>query len=137
MKTAVRNYRSSDITSEVLYSSEPFENSGDELFFNSGNIIVYAISQGKKRRAFLFRTGPCGADILPGVYPAVNLLVQAKTREKVTRLLKIIASLSRRKMEIVSLSDSFFLRINVLIENRDFKISDALAWTQYENFTPQ
>jgi hypothetical protein len=136
MKTAVRNYRSSDITCEILYSSEPFENSGDKLLFSAGSIVVYAISQGKKRKAFLFRTGPDGSDILPGVYPAVNLLVQAKTREKVTRLLKVIASLSRRKMEIVSLSDSFFLRVNVLIENRDFKIKDALAWTQYENFTP-
>jgi len=137
MKTAVRNYRSNDIISEVLYSSEPFENSSDELFFNVGNIVIYAISQGKKRKAFLFRTGPGGTDILPGVHPSVNLLVQAKTREKVTRLLKIIASLNRRKIEIVSLSDSFFLRVNVLIENRDFKIRDALAWTQYENFTPQ
>jgi hypothetical protein len=127
--TAVQLRQDHDLQCSIIYGS-PFSYSpgkyGKIALFNESQLIIYCISKGRKQKAFVFRSCRNGSDRIPGVYPAVTLLAEAQTKGKVTRLMRIIAALSRRDFDISGLDDGFFVRINAILGNRKFRIADAI-----------
>ena len=112
-------------------------NLGKIYYFESNKIFVYCITTKGKSKAFVIKTGPSNnAVIVPGIYPEVELLAEAKTKGKVTRLQNILEYIDRNNIKFCELSSMFFLRLNCLLDDRDFsyyklkKVIDS-----EENFT--
>ena len=129
MVTTIQTYHEQDISCDILYGTpiaKQDQAAGFKAIFDENSLVIYSISKGRKQRAYLFRTSSKGSDSIPGVYPAVLLLTEATSREKITRLLAVFQSLSRRNLDVSKLDDNFFIRLNTIIENRAFRIRDAI-----------
>jgi len=134
--TKIQIHHEQDISYDILYEI-PVEKmnhaAGCTAVFNENSLVVYCISKGRRQRAFLFRTCSNGCDSIPGIYPAVILLTEASSREKVSRLLAVLKSLSHKNLDPSKLDDNFFIRLNTIIDNRIFRIRDALNLLKHKN----
>lgn len=91
---------------------------GEIALFGSGNLVGYEIIRGRTRRAFLFRTVVGnGTEKVPGVYPAVTLLIAARSRAHVRKLMRMIRFLQQQKIAVEPLPDMFFSRMQVLLSD--------------------
>ena len=98
---------------------------GEIALFGSGNLVGYEIIRGRTRRAFLFRTvAGNGTEKVPGVYPAVTLLIAARSRAHVQKLMRIIRFLQQEKIAVEALPDMFFARMHVLLS--DPRMGDSI-----------
>jgi hypothetical protein len=134
--TTIQIHHEQDISCDIFYGApitKIEKADGYEAIFDENGLVIYCISKGRKQRAYLFKTCSNGNDFIPGVNPAVQLLIAATSRERVSRLLAVFTSLSRRNFDASKLDDNFFIRLNTLIENRTFRISDALSLLKNEN----
>jgi hypothetical protein len=118
---------------------------GPLFLYRPGAIVLYSITHPRRSQAFLFRTlgeegqgketaprlaqgralGPRGAT-LPGVFPAVRLLLYAQTKGQLLRLEQALRLIEQRSA-IASLdpvSDALFLRLQSLIERRELRYQD-------------
>jgi len=97
---------------------------GEIALFGSGNLVGYEIIRGRTRRAFLFRTvAGNGTEKLPGVYPAVTLLIAARSRADARKLMRMIRFLQREKIAVEALPDLFFARMQAMLS--DPSMSDS------------
>jgi hypothetical protein len=134
--TKILIHHEQDISCEILYGTpiaKMEKADGRTAFFDENSLVIYCISKGQKQRAYLFKTCSKGNDLIPGVIPAVQLLIDATSRERVSRLLAVFKSLSRKNLDASKLDDNFFVRLNTLIENRIFRISDVFNILKHEN----
>jgi hypothetical protein len=139
MTTAVQLRQDHDIQCFLIFGSPCSYSHGQRgkiALFNDSQLIIYCISKGRKQKAFVFKTHRSGADFVPGVYPAVELLAEAKTKGKVTRLIRILITLSQRNFDISKLDDGFFIRLNAVLENRKFRIGDAIEYLSHAKLKP-
>ena len=136
MITTIQIHHEQDISCEILYGTsveKKDQAASCRAIFDENSLVIYCISKGRKQRAYLFRTCSNGCDSIPGVYPAVLLLTEATSKEKVTRLLAVFTSLSRRNLDASKLDDRFFIRLNTIIDNHIFRINDALNLLKHKN----
>lgn len=134
--TKIQIHHEQDISCDILYGI-PVEKknhaAGYTAVFNENSLVVYCISKGRRQRAYLFRTCSNGCDSIPGIYPSVLLLAEATSREKVSRLLAVLKSFSRRNIDPSKLDDNLFIRLNTIIDNRIFRIRDELNLFRHKN----
>lgn len=91
---------------------------GEIALFGSGNLVGYEIIRGRTRRAFLFRTvAGNGTEKVPGVYPAVTLLIAARSRVHAQKVMRMIRFLQQEKIAVEALPDMFFSRMQVLLSD--------------------
>lgn len=91
-----------------------------KALFSDGEFVGYRIVNGKRVHAFLFRTNrQKGAQQVPGVSPAVTLMVDAKSGYRSQKLLEMLHMVACYEIEIASVPDHFFLRFNTLLEGRN------------------
>ncbi|MEE9904239.1 MAG: hypothetical protein K4305_02235 [Chlorobium sp.] len=91
---------------------------GKIALFDAGHLVGYEIIRGRTRRAFLFRTvAGNGSEKVPGVYPAVRLLVMARSRELSRKLIRTIGFLKRQNIAVDALPDLFFSRLQVILSD--------------------
>jgi hypothetical protein len=138
--TTIQIHHKQDISCDIFYGTpiaKIEKADGSAAIFDENSFVIYCISKGRKQRAYLFRTCSNGKDLIPGVIPAVRLFIEATSKERVSRLLAVFSSISRRNLDASKLDDNFFIRLNTLIENRNFRISDALNLLKHENQSPQ
>lgn len=121
ISTAVQLLSDDDCFSGIFFG-KPLDHvqgtRGEIALFGSGNLVGYEIIRGRTRRAFLFRTvAENGTEKVPGVYPAVTLLIAARSRAHARKLICVIRFLKREKIAVEALSDLFFSRMQVLLSN--------------------
>jgi hypothetical protein len=94
---------------------------GDVVLFASDQIVAYLVRANHRARLFVFRTlarpEPLGAQI-PGVSPAVRLLMEAQTGRRIYRVRRLFALLNARGIKPAQLSDRFYLRGAALFTSR-------------------
>ncbi|MCB2181339.1 MAG: hypothetical protein KQH63_04905 [Desulfobulbaceae bacterium] len=127
LKTAIQIIKEPDLLCDVLHGKRDSSvegKKGEIRLYSDQKVIGYFIQNGSKSQMFLFRTN-CknGQQKIGGVYPNVDLLVEAKSRGKVTRLKEVLSFLERSGVNIDSLSNLFFLRLNTVICGREFRIN--------------
>jgi len=91
-----------------------------KALFSDGEFVGYRIVNGKRVHAFLFRTNrQKGAQQVPGVSPAVTLMVDAKSGYRSEKLQEMLHMIAFYEIEITTVPDHFFLRFNTLLEGRN------------------
>lgn len=124
MFTAAQLLSGSEPTSRLLHG-EPVEISqgvrGPIAIFPPGRLVAYLLERPRHVRLFLFRTCLDRATHLseiPGVHPAVNLLLVARRRPTVKKVSKVFGLLTKHSGDIDELSDRFWLRVAGVISRR-------------------
>ena len=98
---------------------------GDIVLYEDGEIVAYIIGKAYNKRAFIFETDSIqGTHKIPGVYPAVRLLVETRSRGKTQRLQKYLRYALNQKISLYNLPDAFYCRLNILLEERSSHTSD-------------
>ncbi|ASQ90960.1 hypothetical protein CHL67_08555 [Prosthecochloris sp. GSB1] len=88
--------------------------------FPDGEFVGYRIMSGNREHGFLFKTGQWnGRQRVPGVSPAVTLMVDAKSGYRSQKLLEMLHMIACYEIEITRVPDHFFLRFNTLLEGRN------------------
>ena len=91
-----------------------------KALFPDGEFVGYRIINGYREHGFLFKTGQWnGLQKVPGVSPAVSLIVDAKSRYRSEKLQELLHMIASYEIEIASVPDHFFLRFNMLLEGRN------------------
>ncbi len=91
-----------------------------KALFSDGEFVGYRIINGKREHAFLFRTNQRnGAQQVPGVSPAVTLMVDAKSGYRSYKLQEMLHMIVCHEIEITAIPDHFLLRFNTLLEGRN------------------
>lgn len=127
VSTAVQLLTTADFFSGIFFGT-PHDRvqgaRGEIALFSSNNLVGYEIIRGRTRRAFLFRTvAGNGTEKVPGVYPAVTLLIAARSRADARKLMRMIRFLQREKIAVEALPDLFFARMQVMLS--DPRMSDS------------
>lgn len=119
MMTAVQRRECVDIFSYTVYGN-PVEikknDVGEVAVYGVGEIVVYVIERPHLLKAFLFRTSKKGSYQVPGVFPAVDLFVQTRTRTKTRRFMGYLNHVREKKIDLNALPDGFFIRLNNMLE---------------------
>jgi len=119
--TALQLRNGGDCFSGIFFGTPKAVVKGDHgniALFDIGHLVGYEIIRGRTRRVFLFRTvAGNGSEKVPGVYPAVRLLVMARSRELSLKLIRSIGFLKRQKIAVDALPDLFFSRLQVLLSD--------------------
>lgn len=93
---------------------------GSVLVVPPGQVVVYCL-RASACRAFVFRTlerlEPMSSAV-PGVSPAVRLLVQTQTLGRLARLEDLVQYLAKTGRDPSSLSDVFYLRLNAILAGK-------------------
>lgn len=91
-----------------------------KALFPDGEFVGYRIVNGKKEHGFLFKTGLWnGCQQVPGVSPAVTLMVDAKSGYRSEKLQEMLQMIAWYEIDIATVSEHFFLRFNTLLEGRN------------------
>ena len=126
MTTAVQIRKNPDFYCVVIYGKyEKIKvgRVGEIQVFDDGKIVVYLVRNGRKSKIFLFRTNSKdGSHKIGGCYPNVDLLIDTKTQGKSSRLRNVLTYLTQHKIVLDSLSDIFFMRLNTILEGKDFRV---------------
>lgn len=92
---------------------------GVTAFFNHQSIIVLKVvsfnefgSNGWDLYLFKGLTRKANAQSIPGVYPAVNLLLHAQGKCRVNKVLKLIESIEKRQSDLDNISEIYWVRQN-------------------------
>lgn len=108
-------------------------NHGSIELFCANTLVGYRIKNGPHGRSFLFRvvaqkksessaTGPLQK--VPGVMPAVSVLIDRMSDTQRNRLVKVILYLRKKGIPPESMSDRFYFRAATLIQAKQFNIHD-------------
>jgi len=88
--------------------------------FPDGEFVGYRIMNGYREHGFLFKTGQWnGRQKVPGVSPAVSLMVDAKSRHRSEKLQELLHMIAWYEIEITTVPDHFFMRFNTFLEGRN------------------
>jgi len=88
--------------------------------FPDGEFVGYRIMNGNREHGFLFKTGQWNSrQKVPGVSPAVSLMVDAKSRYRTEKLQELLHMIAFYEIEIITVPGHFFLRFNTLLEGRN------------------
>lgn len=130
MYTAIQLRDDHDLRCLLLYGS-PISRRvgrlGEIALFDADQVVIYCVITGRSKKAFAFRTGLDGSVTVPGVLPGVELLCEAKSRGKVTRLMQVVCALERKGIALHALPEGFFVRLNTMLNDREFAISNAIG----------
>jgi hypothetical protein len=89
--------------------------------FDPGEIVAYLIRLPPWQRLFVFRTlaaaDPLASDV-PGVRPAVALLVSVRTNTRIRVVRDLLEEIERQDVLPSRLSDGFYLRLSCLLGGR-------------------
>jgi len=127
MLTAVQEQQQDHLNCKVMIGkpiNTKITQYGEVKLFNEGQIIWYHISQNtqpKRVQSFLFRAGE-GNSLIPGIFPAVNILIHTLRQGQMTKLQRIIDCLTQKGYDLNEISDRSFAKINCLIAAKNFKI---------------
>ena len=124
MRTAVQLRSDAAVRCELL-CGEPASIASGTLgpiaIFEPHQIVAYLVRRGISRSLFVFRT-VAGADRLsesvPGVHPAVGLLVHVRSIGRVRALRRLLGHIARRGIAASRLSDGFFVRVSCALGGR-------------------
>lgn len=106
---------------------------GKILLFNVGSVVFYIVKkQGKSRGYLIHYLGNNDGVLINGIYPKVDLLVEARTRGKVTRLKKVIQYLLKNGYSLEDLSRDFYFRLNTLIEGKTVLVRNIKELLKHE-----
>lgn len=127
MNTAVQIRQDSRVYGKLLYG-DPFKSvqneKGEVAIFQEGEIVGYFLAWGERRRhLYLFQCGKGEASV-PGVYPAVKILVDAGTRTRVSRLRNVLDWLQKNNYDMKALPDGFYARLQALIEGKKMTVAN-------------
>lgn len=117
----------SRIYCKVLHGSPEHFISGSkgEIAIFSAGVVAYFMAWGeRKKHIYVFRCEG-GEQKIPGVYPAVTLLMEAKTRTKVARVRRLLLWLEREKISLDEVSPDLFARLQALIEGKKLLVKDV------------
>jgi len=91
---------------------------GPIAFFPPDSLVAYHLEFDRKERVFVFRTlegrAPDTSEV-PGVFPAVNLLMEVRSRGRVDLVRRLFAYLALTGRQPEALSEGFFVRANTLL----------------------
>lgn len=93
---------------------------GTLLVLPPAEVAVYCV-RAVELRTFIFRTIEAPEALsseLPGVSRSVRLLVQTRKRGRSARVEQLLVYLKRNGVQPAALSDSFYLRLNAVINGR-------------------
>lgn len=91
-----------------------------KALFPDGEFVGYRIINSNREHGFLFKTGQWnGRQKVPGVSPAVSLMVDAKSQYRTEKLQELLHMIASNEIEIATVSDHFFLLFNTLLEGRN------------------
>lgn len=125
-QTIVHLQDQADVQCSLIYGTPMCIVEGErtqKALFSDGEFVGYRITNGKREHAFLFRTTlQKGTQQVPGVSPAVSLMVDAKSRYRSEKLQEMLHMIIHREIEIASVPDHLFLRFNTLLEGRNCSI---------------
>jgi len=122
MRTAVQLRDDDDVHAYTLLGqvaeTKPGKN-GEIALFNDGQRVLYIKEKKSSKEACLFQTD-CqkGTEKIPGVHPAVNVLMATRTKGKTRRLLNYVAYMENNRIAIQGLREGFFYRLQVLLDGR-------------------
>lgn len=126
MKVAVQTRSDSRLYCKILYGTPERIIAGAEgeiAIFTNG-IVAYFMAWGeRKKHVYVFRC-ESGEQKIPGVYPAVRLLMEAKTRTKVARVRRLLVWLEKEKISLDGISLEVFARFQALIEGKKLLVKD-------------
>ncbi len=91
---------------------------GPIALFKPGEVVAYRLCSRRRTRLFVFRTVDIDdrlAAFVPGVRPRVRLLIAVRSAGRVRLACRLFAYLARAGQEPSLLSDSFYLRVGILI----------------------
>ena len=94
---------------------------GPIAVFEAHQIVAYLVRVGISRSLFVFRTLVVDerlSEFVPGVYPAVGLLVHVRSTGRVRALRRLLGHIARRGIAASRLSDDFFLRVSCALGGR-------------------
>ena len=110
---------------------------GPIALFTTSQLVVYEIRQPHHHHAYgFFTAAPRGTALLPGVYPAVPLVLSAHTSGQITRMMQALALLDSDRLHTLPLSDTsltqkwepFFSRLQAMLTARPFCFGDIKRW---------
>lgn len=96
--------------------SAPMQRKNGAACFTMGQIVALEFSS--LPRVYVFRTVLSGTATLPGVTPAVELLIEARSSGRAELLRRLFRFLARRQLDPSSLSDEFYLRVGAVLAGK-------------------
>lgn len=126
-ETAVQLRQDEELKASVFYGKHARTVAGSRgmiALVGPGRTVLYVLTNGYRKKGYLFRTGGCpGSQVIPGVYPAVRLLVYARTRTMVHRLQTAVRWFEQHDVDLDLLDEAIFSRLQARIEEKKFSIS--------------
>lgn len=126
MLTVVQKIETDDLFAGTLYGNpvkRSSNNLGEYSIYEEKEIVIFFIDRGDKYNLYLFRTSKEGMEIIPGVYPSVNLLLHLKARHKARRFARYIKDFIKEGIDLNKMPDGFFTRLQALLEEKENKNS--------------
>lgn len=122
-QTVVHLQDQADVQCSLIYGTPMCIVEGEstrKAVFPDGEFVGYRIINGNREHGFLFKAGQWnGRQKVPGVSPAVSLMVDAKSRYRSEKLQEMLHMISWYEIEMTRVPDHFFLRFNTLLEGRN------------------
>jgi hypothetical protein len=95
---------------------------GPIALFSPGQLVAYLVESHLSTRLYVFRTMLTGhhsdGAVVPGVQPAVDLLLETRTRRSTARARNLFAFFSKNRYEVQTISDAFWLRVAGILAGR-------------------
>lgn len=130
MKTAVQHREDTpdELSAFTVFgfpSNTTHSQFGPVTLYEPGQLVIYIVIRPYKKKGYAFRTSDTGDYRIPGVFPAVDLLVYTKNWLKTNRLLKYVEFSRKNNIDLNALSDEFWLRFHAMLDgqfyHKDFK----------------
>jgi hypothetical protein len=118
--TAVRLHSDEGFSATVVHG-QPDRGIANVALFSPGRLVAYMLATPIWTRVYVFRTlAKPGAthSRIPGVAPRVDLLLDTRTRAAAARIRNMFRYFARNGRPPESLSETFWLRLGVLLGGR-------------------
>ncbi len=123
MRTAVQLRDDDDVHAYTMLGQVATKKAGTKgeiALFDDGQLVLYIKENKNRKDACLFQTDTKkGTETIAGVYPAVNLFLETRTKGKTRRLLNYVAYMEKNHIPIQGLREGFFYRMQVLLDGRN------------------
>lgn len=123
MRTAVQLIDDDDVHAYTMLGHAVGKKTGTKgeiALFDDGQLVLYIKENKNGKEASLFQTDTRkGTETIAGVYPAVNLFIETRTKGKTRRLLNYVAYMEINHIDIHQMREGFFYRMQVLLDGRN------------------
>jgi hypothetical protein len=122
--TAVQLRQDQDLVCRVVHG-QPAESvgggQGPIALYPPGRLVAYQVDSRFSTRLYVFRTlaapSPAAA-LVPGVHPAVDLLLETRTPGATAKACNLFSFVSKKGYEVDTISDAFWLRVAGVLAGR-------------------